>query len=184
MDVIQHDVRRLDRLISDISDASRLDAELARSDARTLDLEVLLRDMIDISRQVGHSKKAVEIEYVVDRKPANKAKFTVEGHDLRIGQIVTNLIENARSFVPNDTGKITVRLTRTRTRCVIYIEDNGPGIQAEDIDRIFERFTPTGRNPKGSGRIPASVSPSAARSPKRMADRCGPKTSSRATARR
>ncbi|MGV1759002.1 stimulus-sensing domain-containing protein [Rhizobium sp. A22-96] len=140
MDVIQHDVRRLDRLISDISDASRLDAELARSDEKTLDLEVLLRDMIDISRQVGHSKRAVEIEYLVDRKPANKAKFTVVGHDLRIGQIITNLIENARSFVPNETGKITVRLTRTRTRCVIYVEDNGPGIQAEDIDRIFERF--------------------------------------------
>ncbi len=140
MDVIQHDVRRLDRLISDISDASRLDAELARSDEKSLDLEVLLRDMIDISRQVGHTKRAVEIEYLVDRKPANKAKFTVVGHDLRIGQIVTNLIENARSFVPNGNGKITVRLTRTRTRCVIYIEDNGPGIQAEDIDRIFERF--------------------------------------------
>ncbi len=140
MDVIQHDVRRLDRLISDISDASRLDAELARSDAKSLDLEVLLRDMIEISRQVGHSKKAVEIEYIVDRKPANKAKFIVDGHDLRIGQIITNLIENARSFVPIDTGKITVRLTRTRMRCVIYIEDNGPGIQAEDIDRIFERF--------------------------------------------
>ncbi|MGY5780160.1 stimulus-sensing domain-containing protein [Rhizobium sp. LEGMi135b] len=140
MDVIQHDVRRLDRLISDISDASRLDAELARSDARSLDMEVLLRDMIEISRQVGHSKKAVEIEYVVDRKPGNKAKFTIDGHDLRIGQIVTNLIENARSFVPTETGKITVRLTRTRTRCVIYIEDNGPGIQAENIDRIFERF--------------------------------------------
>ncbi|WP_173004667.1 sensor histidine kinase [Rhizobium dioscoreae] len=140
MDVIQHDVRRLDRLISDISDASRLDAELARSDAKSLDLEVLLRDMIDISRQVGHSKKSVEIDYIVDRKSGNKANFSVDGHDLRIGQIVTNLIENARSFVPAETGKITVRLTRTRTRCVIYIEDNGPGIQAENIDRIFERF--------------------------------------------
>ncbi|MDK4704907.1 MULTISPECIES: sensor histidine kinase [unclassified Rhizobium] len=140
MDVIQHDVRRLDRLISDISDASRLDAELARSDARSLDMEVLLRDMIEISRQVGHSKKAVEIDYIVDRKPGNKANFSIDGHDLRIGQIVTNLIENARSFVPAETGKITVRLTRTRTRCVIYIEDNGPGIQAENIDRIFERF--------------------------------------------
>ncbi|WP_432761353.1 stimulus-sensing domain-containing protein [Rhizobium mayense] len=140
MDVIQHDVRRLDRLISDISDASRLDAELARSDAKSLDLEVLLRDMIDISRQGGHSKRAVEIDYIVDRKPGAKTKFTIDGHDLRIGQIVTNLIENARSFVPKDTGKITVKLMRTRTRCVIYVEDNGPGIQAEDIDRIFERF--------------------------------------------
>ncbi|QND49006.1 HAMP domain-containing protein [Rhizobium lusitanum] len=140
MDVIQHDVRRLDRLISDISDASRLDAELARSDEKSLDLEVLLRDMIDISRQVGHSKKSVEIEYIVDRKPGAKTKFTANGHDLRIGQIITNLIENARSFVAKETGKITVKLTRTRTRCVIYIEDNGQGIQAENIDRIFERF--------------------------------------------
>ncbi|MDE1997185.1 MAG: sensor histidine kinase, partial [Rhizobiaceae bacterium] len=140
MDVIQHDVRRLDRLISDISDASRLDAELARSDAKTVDLEILLRDLIDISRQVGHTKKAVEIEYLVDRKANPKTKFVVTGHDLRIGQIITNLIENARSFVAKDTGKIIVRLVRTKTRCVVYIEDNGPGIQAENIDRIFERF--------------------------------------------
>jgi two-component system sensor histidine kinase ChvG len=140
MDVIQHDVRRLDRLISDISDASRLDAELARSDAELIDMEVLLRDLVDLSRQVRHTKKAVEIEYVVERKAGPKTKFTINGHDLRISQIITNLIENARSFVPVDGGKIIVRLVRTRTRCVVYIEDNGPGIQAEDIDRIFERF--------------------------------------------
>ncbi|WP_184401564.1 sensor histidine kinase [Rhizobium sp. BK650] len=140
MDVIQHDVRRLDRLISDISDASRLDAELARVDAGLVDLEVFLRDLIDVSRQIRSTKKKVEIEYAVDRKPNVKTRFVVKGHDLRIGQIITNLIENARSFVPEQDGKITVRLVRTRSRCVVYIEDNGPGIQAENIDRIFERF--------------------------------------------
>jgi two-component system sensor histidine kinase ChvG len=96
--------------------------------------------MIDISRQVGHSKRPVEIAYSVERKAATKTRFIVKGHDLRLGQIIANLIENARSFVPEHIGKITVRLVRTRTRCVIYVEDNGPGIQAEDIDRIFERF--------------------------------------------
>lgn len=140
MDVIQHDVRRLDRLISDISDASRLDAELARSDAEQIDMEVLLRDMVDLSQQVRHSKKAVEIDYVIDRKPGAKTRFLINGHELRISQIITNLIENARSFVPADGGRIVVRLSRTRTRCLVHIEDNGPGIQAEDIDRIFERF--------------------------------------------
>lgn len=140
MDVIQHDVRRLDRLISDISDASRLDAELARVDAGSVDLEVFLRDLIDVSRQIRSTKKKVEIDYTVDRKPNVKTRFVVKGHDLRIGQIITNLIENARSFVPEQNGKITVRLVRTRSRCVVYIEDNGPGIQAENIDRIFERF--------------------------------------------
>ncbi len=140
MDVIQHDVRRLDRLISDISDASRLDAELARVDAGSIDLETFLRDLVDVSRQIRSTKKQVEIEYVVDRKPNVKTRFVIKGHDLRIGQIITNLIENARSFVPQQDGKIIVRLVRTRSRCVVYIEDNGPGIQAENIDRIFERF--------------------------------------------
>ncbi|ARQ08148.1 sensor histidine kinase ChvG [Rhizobium etli] len=140
LDVIQHDVRRLDRLISDISDASRLDAELARVDAASIDMEVLLRDLIDVSRQIRGSKKQVQIDYVVERKPNIKTRFIINGHDLRIGQIVTNLIENARSFVPEKDGRITVRLMRTRSRCVTTIEDNGPGIQAENIDRIFERF--------------------------------------------
>ncbi|AIC25218.1 sensor histidine kinase ChvG [Rhizobium etli bv. mimosae str. IE4771] len=140
LDVIQHDVRRLDRLISDISDASRLDAELARVDAASIDMEVLLRDLIEVSRQIRGSKKQVEIEYAIERKPNIKTRFVVNGHDLRIGQIITNLIENARSFVPEKGGKITVRLVRTRSRCVTTIEDNGPGIQAENIDRIFERF--------------------------------------------
>ncbi|WP_338022108.1 sensor histidine kinase [Allorhizobium sonneratiae] len=140
LDIIQHDVRRLDRLISDISDASRLDAELARADARPLDLEAVLANLVDVSRQIGGSKKRVEIDYVVDHKPGQKGRFIVNGHDLRIGQIVTNLIENARSFVPEDTGRISVHLTRGRTRCVVRVEDNGPGIRAEDIDRIFERF--------------------------------------------
>ncbi|MHA7971074.1 stimulus-sensing domain-containing protein [Rhizobium sp. CAU 1783] len=149
MDVIQHDVRRLDRLISDISDASRLDAELARSDAKPVDLEVLLSSLVEVSRQIRSTKKPVELEYVIDQKPGTKARFVVNGHDLRLGQIITNLIENARSFVPEIGGKITVRLSRTKSRCLVQVEDNGPGIQAEDIDRIFERFY-TDR-PEGEG---------------------------------
>ncbi|WP_246752940.1 sensor histidine kinase [Sinorhizobium sp. BG8] len=141
MDIIQHDVRRLDRLISDISDASRLDAELARGDAKTVDLEKLLGDLVDISRQIRSRKKSVILDLVVDRKGNPKTRFDINGHELRIGQIVTNLIENARSFVPEQGGRIVVRLSRGRTgRCLVHVEDNGPGIQAENIDRIFERF--------------------------------------------
>ncbi|OJT96692.1 MAG: histidine kinase [Rhizobium sp. 63-7] len=140
LDIIQHDVRRLDRLISDISDASRLDAELARSDAKQVDLEILLGNLVEISRQIRSNKKPVTLDFLVDRKAHPKARFTVTGHDLRLGQIVTNLIENARSFVPVDGGRILVRLSRSKSRCIVHVEDNGPGIQAEDIDRIFERF--------------------------------------------
>lgn len=141
MDIIQHDVRRLDRLISDISDASRLDAELARSDAKTVDLEKILGDLVDISRQIRSNKKPVILDFVVDRNDNPKARFDISGHELRIGQIITNLIENARSFVPEQGGRIVVRLSNGRNgRRIVKIEDNGPGIQAEDIDRIFERF--------------------------------------------
>ncbi|MFD1329833.1 stimulus-sensing domain-containing protein [Mycoplana ramosa] len=142
MDIIQHDVRRLDRLISDISDASRLDAELARSDAKTVDLEKVLGDLVDISRQVRSNKKPVILDFVVDRSDNPKARFSISGYELRIGQIITNLIENARSFVPDQGGRIVVRLSNSRNglRRVVKVEDNGPGIQAEDIDRIFERF--------------------------------------------
>ncbi|MBO3758302.1 sensor histidine kinase [Ciceribacter sp. L1K22] len=149
LDIIQHDVRRLDRLISDISDASRLDAELARSDAKPVDMEVLLSNLVDASRQISTRKKPVEIDYIVDRKQGMKTGFMVNGHDLRLGQIISNLIENARSFAPAHGGRIVVRLSRTKGRCVIQIEDNGPGIQAENIDRIFERFY-TDR-PEGEG---------------------------------
>lgn len=139
-EIIFHDVRRLDRLISDISDASRLDAELARSDAAPIDMQVLLRNMVDISRQIRSGRKAMEIELSIDAKPGGKASFIVNGHDLRLGQIVTNLIENARSFVPEQGGRIHIRLYHSRGRINVQIDDNGPGIQAEDIDRIFERF--------------------------------------------
>lgn len=140
LDIIQHDVRRLDRLISDISDASRLDAELARTDSKPVDLEVLLRDLVHISREIRSGKKPVKIELQVDRKPGTKQNFLVNGHDLRLGQIVTNLIENARSFVPQEGGEVILTLSRTRSRCILQVNDNGPGIQAENIDRIFERF--------------------------------------------
>lgn len=141
MDIIQHDVRRLDRLISDISDASRLDAELARVDQREVDLEKLLGDLVAISREIRSAKKPVTIDLQIDRNAKGaRDGFRVPGHDLRLGQIITNLIENARSFVPMENGQIHVRLTRNRHHCIVIVEDNGPGIQAEDIERIFERF--------------------------------------------
>lgn len=140
MDVIQHDVRRMDRLISDISDASRLDAELARQDGTTVDMRVLLTDMVEIARQVRAGNKTAEIDLKIDTRVRDKAAFRVLGHDLRIGQVVTNLIENARSFVPETGGLIKVRLTRHRGSVQVLVEDNGPGIRAEEIERVFERF--------------------------------------------
>lgn len=140
MDVIQHDVRRMDRLISDISDASRLDAELARQDGASVDIARLLADLVNIASQVSSRTKAVAIDLKVEKKGIGRLGFSVSGHDLRLGQVVTNLIENARSFVPEDGGRITVSLSRDRDHVRVVVEDNGPGIRAERIERVFERF--------------------------------------------
>lgn len=140
MEVIQHDVRRLDRLITDISDASRLDAELAREDAGRVDLLKLATEIADASREAGRNRKAVDIQVRTAKKGQNGRDFTVSGHDLRLGQVLTNLIENARSFVPEGKGRIAITLTRAPRHVIVTVDDNGPGIRVEDIERIFERF--------------------------------------------
>ncbi|MBZ9669687.1 sensor histidine kinase [Mesorhizobium sp. ES1-3] len=140
MEIIQHDVKRLDRLITDISDASRLDAELAREDAGTVDLKKFVTDLVAVSRETTRNKKAVEIELKVAKLPQGAKGYVVVGHDLRIGQVITNLIENARSFVPEDHGHISLSLARAGKFNILTIDDNGPGIRADNIDRIFERF--------------------------------------------
>jgi two-component system sensor histidine kinase ChvG len=140
MDIIQHDVRRLDRLITDISDASRLDAELAREDAGKVDLKKFITDLVAVSREATRNKKAVDIELKVAKLPQGVKGHFVLGHDLRIGQVITNLIENARSFVPEEHGHIAISLARVGKFNIITVDDNGPGIRADTIDRIFERF--------------------------------------------
>ncbi|WP_435521625.1 stimulus-sensing domain-containing protein [Aquamicrobium terrae] len=140
MEVIQHDVRRLDRLITDISDASRLDAELAREDASGVDLKKFLTDLVAVSREASRHKKPVDIQLHIAAQPQGVKGYRVSGHELRLGQVITNLIENARSFVPDDHGVITISLERSGNSHIITIDDNGPGIRADAVERIFERF--------------------------------------------
>jgi len=139
MDVIQHDVRRLDRLITDISDASRLDADLARDDSGQVDLAELLKNIVSASREIRRNKH-VEIALIVNELKSTTQNYHVAGHDIRLGQVINNLIDNAASFVPEVGGKVSIGLGRNRNTVIIIVEDNGPGIQAENLDRVFERF--------------------------------------------
>ena len=97
MSIIQHDVRRLDRLISDISDASRLDAELARADAEPVDMPRLLQAVVSVANERRHENDPV-IALTID--PAPRDAYLAIGHDSRLGQVFNNLIDNARSFSP------------------------------------------------------------------------------------
>ena len=137
LEIIQHDVRRLDRLITDISDASRLDAELARADAEPVDLAVLLKTIVDAANQRAEADMAtiqINIAKAQGAKP-----YQVMGHDIRLGQVISNLLDNARSFSPKN-GSVRISLSRSGQTITIMVDDDGPGIRAEDPDRIFERF--------------------------------------------
>ncbi|SNY90151.1 two-component system, OmpR family, sensor histidine kinase ChvG [Cohaesibacter sp. ES.047] len=137
--IILHDVRRLDRLISDISDASRLDAELARQDSDAIDLHALLDTIVTIQDEIG-AKVGVRVKLETDGEPAkDDRRFFVNGNDSRIGQVFVNLIDNARSFSP-DGSEVVVSLSREDNWVEVTVDDCGPGIQAEDVNRVFERF--------------------------------------------
>lgn len=141
--IIQHDVQRLDRLISDISDASRLDAELTREKAEHIELISLIEGLIGILNQSyldeGEASR-IQLEL------PSKKEIYVEGHASRLSQVLTNILDNAHSFSPIDTVlKVSVYVPKAKKSSnndyvVIIIDDEGPGISAENINRIFERF--------------------------------------------
>ena len=138
MAVIKHDVRRLDRLISDISDASRLDAELSREATEPVDLGRLLETVVAIAREtrVADHRK---VQLTLDHGRFGKDAFYVLGHDSRLGQVFNNLIDNALSFSPPQGG-IRIHAGRDQQSIVITVDDEGPGVRAENIENIFERF--------------------------------------------
>jgi two-component system sensor histidine kinase ChvG len=136
--VIKHDVRRLDRLITDISDASRLDAELAREAVEPVNVARLLETVVAIVRETRVADKR-QIELKLEHGRWGKDAFYVLAHDSRLGQVFNNLIDNALSFSPPE-GRVRIRARREPERIVITVDDDGPGIRAENIENIFERF--------------------------------------------
>ncbi len=142
--ILRHDVERLNRLITDISDASRLDAELARADNEPVDILQLLDTVTSVAREL-HQEGAPSLE--LDVAPSESAEaYFVLGNDMRLGQVVNNLLDNARSFTPPE-GQIVVRARRLKQEVEIAVEDEGPGIPPDAAQRIFNRFyTDRGEN--------------------------------------
>ena len=134
MDIIQDDVKRLDRLISDISDASRLDAELARGEMEEVDLGRLLPALVQVHETAAADRHQAKLVFRGDT-----ADCTVHGLEGRLVQVFQNLISNAQSFTPPD-GEIVLSLRRDRGDVVFHIDDGGPGIPVDSLDSIFERF--------------------------------------------
>jgi two-component system sensor histidine kinase ChvG len=134
--VIQHDVKRLDRLISDISDASRLDAELQRQEAAPIDLAKLLGTVVTVANEV---KRDDGVKITLKFEGGGARAFQVPGHDSRLGQVIDNLIENARSFSPAGA-VVRVTCRRIKNQIEICVDDDGPGVRPDAVEKIFERF--------------------------------------------
>ena len=134
LDVIESDVARMDRLVTDISNASRLDAELVRERMETFDLAELIQMLAEVTEAQGADQNTK----VVTDLPSGR--FAAKGLESRIAQVITNLLGNALSFSPNNA-TITVKgAIEKGTGVRVIVEDEGPGIPPENLESIFERF--------------------------------------------
>ena len=145
--ILKHDVGRLDRLITDISNASRMDAELSRERPRPLDLEKLLGELAGFYTETGRPSE-VPVRFL---PPENLEPAGVIGREGPLSQVFRNLIDNARSFstlatVEHPAVRLSVR--REGRQVIATVEDDGPGLPPENLETVFERFY-TAR-PKGA----------------------------------
>jgi len=133
LEVIEHDVRRLDRLVSDISNASRLDSELVREEEEEFDL---LRTLEGINTYMAQDAAEKGVDYITDMPPG---PIRVHGLEARMAQVFVNLIANAISFCQRDDA-VRVWVRRREGRILIVVEDTGPGIPETALEKVFERF--------------------------------------------
>ncbi len=133
-ELVRNDVKRIDRLITDISDASRLDAELSRANIEPVDISRMLETSVEIYNGM-ELPRGVRVAF--HREPGENA--VVQGIDERLGQVFRNLIDNAISFSP-DGGVVDVSVRRLGPLVRASVEDQGRGIPTADLERIFDRF--------------------------------------------
>jgi two-component system sensor histidine kinase ChvG len=156
IDIIQNDVDRMDRLITDISKASRMDAALAKEPSEPMDMEKFLSDMAEFYTQTRR-ESGVDVEHLQRAAAANAEEnekpIIVRALEMSLGQVLRNLIDNALTFSPKD-GVASVRLQAARGAdgdegyAVITVDDDGPGIPEGDLESIFGRFYT--QRPKGA----------------------------------
>ncbi len=132
--VVRDDVHRLDRLITDISDASRLDAQLSRAKFESVDVGAMIAALID-----GRHARGIERDIRLSFTPREDVPLSVYGEGARLERVFENLIDNAISFSP-DNGTIALTATRADDMLMIRVEDEGPGVPEAERESIFRRF--------------------------------------------
>lgn len=133
LDVIEHDVRRLDRLVSDISNASRLDSELVKEEEEEFNL---VRTLTNLSEYLGQQAGEKGVEFITDFP---NEPIIIRGLEARLAQVFVNLITNAISFC-EDGDAVRIWARRRENRVLIVVEDTGPGIPEQALTKVFKRF--------------------------------------------
>ena len=133
LDLIEHDIQRMDRLVSDIASASRLDSELVREEEESFNLLTMLGNLNEFLSKEAEDKG---IDYIADLPDG---AIMVQGLEGRLAQVFVNLITNAISFC-EDGDAIRVWARRRENRILVVVEDTGPGIPNEALNKIFQRF--------------------------------------------
>jgi two-component system, OmpR family, sensor histidine kinase ChvG len=147
LEIIEHDVKRLDRLVSDISNASRLDSELVKEEEETFDLIGMLGNL---GEYLGQEARGQGIDFITDLPDQ---PIIIHGLEARLAQVFVNLITNAISFC-EDGDAIRVWARQRENRVLIVVEDTGPGIPDEALSKVFKRFyseRPAGQFGNNSG---------------------------------
>ncbi len=133
LEVIEHDVRRLDRLVSDISNASRLDSELVKEEEEEFNLS---KTLVNLSEYLGAQANEKGVEFIADFPPET---IMIRGLEARLAQVFVNLITNATSFC-EEGDAVRVWARRRDNRVLIVVEDTGPGIPEQALQKVFKRF--------------------------------------------
>ena len=133
IDVAAHDVRRIDRLVSEISEASRIDAEISRTRFEPVDMAQLFRNVLDAREDRGENGGRRMLFN------ADAIDCAVMGVPLRLERVAENLLDNAISFSPDD-GVVLVEVRREDERVIASVSDQGPGIPESERDKVFRRF--------------------------------------------
>ncbi len=133
MQIAQNDVQRMDRLITDIAEAGRVDSQISRAQFEMINLTNLIKEIIKNHHLKSNNNVTINLEHSYTNA------IMIMGEQIRIERVMENLIDNAISF-NGDNQQITIKILENNDKVVINIIDNGPGIEANHYEKIFQRF--------------------------------------------
>ena len=136
INILSHDVQRIERLITDYSQMLKDEVALSKEKIKRLDIEPIIKSVVDDFNNIYTVKRGINISYQTD----GKNKYFINGIENRIEQIIANLLENAISF-SEDNKDIIVKVSKTNDKkIIINVLDEGQGFKEKDTEKIFKRF--------------------------------------------